>query len=100
RGDVEGDEVLAGGGGEAALEPRLAGDVEAEHAAVAVGAAVGDDGAVDGRDPEVEVHGVGVEDHPEATAGVVGAAGAGAGVGAGADVDHGGVGGPPPHVAG
>jgi hypothetical protein len=73
----------------------LAAHLDADHAGVAIRSAVGQHAAVGVDHPQVEVHGVAVEDHPEPLAGV-GRAGR---VGFAHGFDHGRIGGPPAHVA-
>ena len=94
-GDVGGDVVVAGGEGARLVEPGLAGDVVPTHR-IAVGPPVGEHGAVERAQPQIEVDRVGAEDDAQPL-GRVGHALIGR---IGGAIDHGGVGRPPAHVAG
>jgi hypothetical protein len=94
--DVGDGELGAVGGSQGIPEPRRVGHVLHRGGGIAVGTAVRQHPTFEVHDPEVQVHGVGIEDHPETTAAV----GGGLRILAGRAVHHGGVRGPPAHVAG
>jgi DNA-binding transcriptional LysR family regulator len=62
--DVAGDEVVARGGAHRLAEPGRVGDRGVAGGGIAIGAAGGDDPTPGVADPQVQIDGVGVEDHP------------------------------------
>ncbi len=93
--DIGHRELVAGGKAPRPLEPGLRPNVAVAHVE-AVGAPVGDHPTIEAAQPEIEIHRVGGEDDAEPVArmgpSVLGRVGGA--------IDHGGVGGPPAHVAG